>query len=386
MGNAESSGKTVFIIAGEASGDLHGANLVQEIRRQDPAISFFGVGSRRMKEAGVHLVADASEISVVGLTEVLLHIRDIYRVQQRIKHFLHEKRPDLLILIDFPDFNIMVGKKAKKLGIPVLYYISPQVWAWRKGRVKTIAALVKAIVVAFPFEVAIYKKAGADVRFVGHPLTDVVKSPYSQAEAKAQFGLAAGKRTIAVLPGSRKSEIGYLLPDMLRAAQILSQRFRDLQFILPLAPTLSGDFLRPFIRNSPVPITLVDGRVYDVLRASDAALVASGTATLETGLMAVPMVIAYRVSALSYFIGIRIVDVEHIGLVNIVAGKRLVPELVQQEATPQNMADALSDLLMDRERYDRVKSELTGIRAQLGEAGANARVAAVVLEIMKDTQ
>ncbi len=376
--------KKIMIMAGEASGDLHGANLVREIRRQDQSIAFFGVGSRNMKEAGVQLLADASQISVVGATEVLTHLRPLCRVFNRLKRFLGQERPDLLILIDFPDFNIMLGKKAKKLGIPVLYYISPQVWAWRRGRIKTITALVKAIVVVFPFEVALYKNAGANVRFVGHPLTDVVKSPYSQAEAKAQFGLAAGKRTIAVLPGSRKREIGYLLPDMLRAAQILNQRFRDLQFILPVAPTLTEDFLGPFIRNSPVPVTLVDGRVYDVLRASDAALVASGTATLETGLMAVPMVIAYRVSALSYFIGRMIVNVEHIGLVNIVAGKRLVPELVQQEATPQNMADALSALIADRERYDRVKSELTGIRARLGEAGANARVAAVVLELMKD--
>ncbi len=376
--------KKIMIMAGEASGDLHGANLVREIRRQDPSIEFCGVGSRNMKNAGVQLLADASQISVVGATEVMTHLRPLCRVFNSLKRFLDKDRPDLLILIDFPDFNIMLGKKAKKLGIPVLYYISPQVWAWRKGRIKTIAALVKAIIVVFPFEVALYKNAGADVRFVGHPLTDVVTSPYSQAEAKAQFGLAAGKRTIAVLPGSRMREIVHLLPDMLKAADVLRQRYQDLQFILPVAQTLSESFIRSFIQKSGVPVTLVDGRVYDVLRASDAALVTSGTATLETGLMAVPMVIVYRVSGLSYFIGRMIIDVDHIGLVNIVAGKRIVPELVQQEATPQNMADAMSTLLADRERYERVKTELAGIRAQLGEAGANARVASVVLEIMKD--
>ncbi len=376
--------KKIMIMAGEASGDLHGANLVREIRRQDPSVAFYGVGSRNMKNAGVQLLADASQISVVGATEVIAHLRPLCRVFNGLKRFLDKDRPDLLILIDFPDFNIMLGKKAKTLGIPVLYYISPQVWAWRKGRIKTIAALVKAIIVVFPFEVALYKNAGADVRFVGHPLTDVVKSPYTQAEAKSQFGLAAGKRTIALLPGSRMREIGHLLPDMLRAADILNRRFQDMQFILPVAPTLSENFIRSFIRNSPVPITLADGRVYDVLRASDAALVTSGTATLETGLMAVPMVIVYRVSSLSYFIGRMIVDVDHIGLVNIVAGKRIVPELVQQEATPQNMADAMSVLLADQGRYDKVKAELTGIRSQLGEAGANARVASIVLDIVKD--
>ena len=382
--NAESGMKKVMIMAGEASGDLHGANLVREIRRQDPSIAFYGVGSRNMKNAGVHLLADASQISVVGATEVITHLRPLCRVFNDLKRFLATDRPDLLILIDFPDFNIMLGKKAKKLGIPVLYYISPQVWAWRKGRVKTIAALVKAIIVVFPFEVALYKNAGADVRFVGHPLTDVVKSPYSQEEAKAQFGLAAGKRTIAILPGSRMREITHLLPDMLRAADILNQRFQDIQFVLPVAPTLSENFIKSFSRNSPVPVTLVDGRVYDVLRASDAALVTSGTATLETGLMAVPMVIAYRVSGLSYFIGRMIVDVDHIGLVNIVAGKRIVPELVQQEATPQNMADEMARFLDNPAYCQEVRSRLLEIRSRLGEEGASTRVASVVLEFLQN--
>jgi lipid-A-disaccharide synthase len=320
---------------------------------------------------------------VVGATEVLTHIRPLCRVFNGLKRFLVQERPDLLILIDFPDFNIMLGKKAKKIGIPVLYYISPQVWAWRKRRIKTIAALVKAIIVVFPFEVVLYKNAGVDVRFVGHPLTDVVQSPYNQAEAKAQFGLAPGKRTVAILPGSRTREIAHLLPDMLRTAGILSERFQDLQFVLPLAPTLSESFVRPFVQNGPVPVTLVDGRVYDVLRASDAALVTSGTATLETGLMEVPMVIAYRVSALSYLIGRMIVDVEHIGLVNIVAGKRVVPELVQHDSTPQNMADAMAKLLGDPAFYQQVRTQLAGIRSRLGEKGASARVASVVLEFLQ---
>ncbi len=375
--------KKVMIMAGEASGDLHGANLVREITRQDPSVAFYGVGSRSMKEAGVRLLADASEISVVGATEVLTHLRPLCRVFNSLKRFLSEERPDLLILIDFPDFNIMLGKRAKKLGIPVLYYISPQVWAWRKGRIKTIAELVKAIIVVFPFEVALYKNAGADVRFVGHPLTDVVKSAATQSEAKTRFGLASGKRTIAILPGSRKREITHLLPDMLRAAGILSGRFQDLQFILPLAPTLTGDFIGPFLRQSTVPVTLVDGQVYDVLRASDAALVASGTATLETGLMGVPMVIVYRISGLSYLIGRMIVKVDHIGLVNIVAGKRIVPELVQKESTPENMADALARFLDDPGYCQDVRNQLSGIRSRLGEEGASARVASVVLEVLQ---
>ncbi len=375
--------KKVMIMAGEASGDLHGSNLVREIRRQDPSVAFYGVGSRKMKDAGVQLLADAAEISVVGATEVLTHIRPLCRVFNGLKRFLDQERPDLLILIDFPDFNIMLGKKAKKMGIPVLYYISPQVWAWRKRRIKTIAALVRAIIVVFPFEVALYQSAGVDVRFVGHPLTDVVQSSYNQTEAKAQFGLAPGKRTVAILPGSRAREIAHLLPDMLLAAGILSERFQDLQFVLPVAPTLSESVVRTFVQNGPVPVKLVDGRVYDVLRASDAALVTSGTATLETGLMEVPMVITYRMSALSYLIGRMIVDVEHIGLVNIVAGRRVVPELVQHDSTPQNMADAMAKLLGDPAYYQQVRTQLAGIRLRLGEKGASARVASVVLEFLQ---
>jgi lipid-A-disaccharide synthase len=375
--------KKILIIAGEASGDLHGANLVREIKQRDSSIVFFGVGSRQMEGAGVKLLADASEISVVGATEVLTHLRPIYRVFSRLKRFLAEERPDLLILIDFPDFNIMLGKRAKKIGIPVLYYISPQVWAWRKNRVYKIARLVEAMVVVFPFEVELYKRAGVDVRFVGHPLTDIVQSPYNQAEAKEQFGLDPAKRTIAILPGSRKKEILSLLPDMLSAAEILNRRFNDIQYILPVAPTLSQDFIRTFIARSEVPVTITDGKVYDVLRASDVALVTSGTATLETGLMAVPMVIVYRISALSYFIGSLFINVDHIGLVNIVAGKRIVPELIQHDATPGKMADTLETLIVDQNNYQNIRSQLSSIRSQLGEKGASARVASVVLELMR---
>jgi lipid-A-disaccharide synthase len=375
--------KKIMIMAGEASGDLHGANLAQEIRKQDPSISLSGVGSKQMREAGVHMLADASEISVVGIAEVLTHFGALYRVFTRLKNYLKQERPDLLVLIDFPDFNIRLGKTAKKLGIPVVYYVSPQVWAWRKGRVQTIADLVKAMIVVFPFEVDIYKNVGLDVRFVGHPLTDVVQSAYTQQEARKQLGLDPAKRTLALLPGSRTKEIANLLPDMLTAAGILKNRYEDLQFVLPMAPTLSESFLRTFTDAAGIEVKLVEGRVYDVLRASDAAIVTSGTATLETGLMTVPMVIVYRVSALSYFIGRMLIRVEHIGLVNIVAGERVAPELIQHESTPANMANAVTRLLDDAAQYQRIRNRLAGIRAQLGEAGASRRVASLVLEFLK---
>jgi lipid-A-disaccharide synthase len=377
--------KKIMIMSGEASGDLHGANLAREIRKQDPSIALYGVGSKQMREAGVRMLADASEISVVGITEVLTHVRAIYRVYAKLKQFLKHDRPDLLVLIDFPDFNIMLGKAARKLGIPVLYYISPQVWVWRKGRIKTIARLVKTMLVVFPFEVPLYEKAGVDVRFVGHPLTDVVRSEYTPEGARRALGLEAGRRTVALLPGSRKTEIHNLLPDMLAAAKILSSRFQDLQFVLPVAPTLDRNFVLAFVERCGVPVHVVEGMVYDVLRASDAAIVTSGTATLEAGLMAVPMVIVYRISALSYYVLSKLVSVNHVGLVNIVAGKRLVPELIQQEAAPQNIADAVARLLSDPDYYSQVREGLAGVRTRLGDAGASARAAAVVMELLNGT-
>jgi len=376
--------KKIMIMSGEASGDLHGANLAREIWKQDPAITIYGVGSKQMQGVGVRMLADAKEISVVGITEVLTHLGEIYRVYATLKRFLVHERPDLLVLIDFPDFNIMLGKAAHRLGIPVLYYISPQVWVWRKGRIKTIARLVKAMIVVFPFEVPLYEKAGVDVRFVGHPLTDVVRSDLTKEQAKSAFGLDASRRTIALLPGSRKSELTLLLPDMLAAAKILSTRFQDLQFILPVAPTLEQSSVQAFVEQSGVSVRVVEGRVYDVLRASDAAIVTSGTATLETGLMAIPMVIVYRMSAITYYILSKLVHAgfKHVGLVNIVADERLVPELIQEQSTPQHMADAVTRMLIDPVYYDQIRVGLDGVRKRLGDAGASARAAAVVRELL----
>jgi len=374
--------KKILIIAGEASGDLHGANLVKSLNEQDSTVAVYGVGSRKMREAGVQMLADASEISVVGATEVLIHIGAIYRVYATLKRFLREERPDLLVLIDFPDFNIMTGKAARKLGIPVLYYISPQVWAWRKGRVNTIAKLVQIILVVFPFEVDLYRPTGVDVRFIGHPLADVVYSPYTRDEARNRLGLARDRRTVALLPGSRRKEIMHLLPDMLKAAKLLRERFPDIQFVLPVAPTLAHGLVERYVAASGVPVSIVDGQVYDVLRASDAAIVTSGTATLETGLMAVPMVIVYRISWLSYMIGRMFIHVKHIGLVNIVAGRTVVPELIQDDVTPERIAREIEGVLADPAAYRRMHDDLKQVRRLLGDGGASRRAAAVIRELL----
>ena len=375
--------KKVMIVAGEASGDLHGANLVREVKHHDPSVSFYGLGSTRMREAGVHLIADAAHISVVGATEVLSDILAIYRIYATLKRLLKEERPDLLVLVDFPGFNIRLGAIAKKLGIPVVYYISPQVWASRKGRIKKIAKMVTAIIVVFPFEVDLYRDVGVDVRYVGHPLTDVVKSEYTQAEARSALGLDPARRTIALLPGSRRKEIVNLLPDMLGASEILLKRFPDLQFLLPVAHTLEPDFVKGYLDRSKVPVRMIAGRGHDALRASDTAIVTSGTATLETGLMAVPMVIIYRVSGFSFFLARLVLRIPHVGLVNIVAGKGAVPELLQGNVSPEKIADALIPILSDSATYAGIRNDLLALRAELGEGGASARAAAVILEFLE---
>jgi lipid-A-disaccharide synthase len=379
--------KKIMIMSGEASGDLHGASLAREISKQDPSICLYGVGSRHMREAGVRMLADASELSVVGITEVLIHIRAIYRIYAKLKQFLRVDRPDLLILIDFPDFNIMLGKAARKLGIPVLYYISPQVWVWRKGRIRTIARLVKTMLVVFPFEVPLYEKEGVDVRFVGHPLIDIVRSDLTNKQAKNALGLDADGRTVAILPGSRKTEIRHLLPDLLDAAQILVSRFPDLQFVLPLAPTLDEQFVRTFVEHGKVSVRMVEGRPYDVLRASDVAMVASGTATLETGLMGVPMVIVYRISMLTHYLLSKLVTgVKYVGLVNIVADEHLVPELIQGDATPRKMADAVTQILNDPVHCGKIRDGLRRMRTRLGTDGASEKAAAAVMQVLKGVE
>lgn len=374
--------KKIMIVAGEASGDLHGSNLVKEIHNIDPSIRFYGIGGVKLKEAGIELIAGSSDMAVVGLTEVVFKLKFILKVMNLLKKSLREDKPDLLILIDYPDFNLPMAKAARKNGVKVFYYISPQVWAWRKRRVKQIEKVVDRMAVILPFEKKFYDKSKLDVSFVGHPLLDVVKKKYSRKEALKKFGLEEGVTTVGILPGSRESEVKKLLPEMLKAAGILEDKFAPIQFALPLADTLNIDFVSRITDQYPVKVKIIRDNIYDVLSISDIAMVASGTATLETALMETPMIIIYKVSALSYYIGKAFINVNNIGLVNIIAGKTIVPEFIQDEATPANMAKAISDMLTDRSRMDRIKQELSGIRGKLGSPGAAGRAARLVCEMI----
>lgn len=374
--------KTIMIVAGEASGDMHGANLVREMLNLDPALNFYGIGGNRLQEEGVELLANASDMAVVGLTEVVSKLGSILKIMGMMKRSLDERRPDLVILIDYPDFNIPLAKAAKKRGIKVFYYISPQVWAWRKSRIGQIKKTVSKMAVILPFEVEMYHQKGFGVNYVGHPLLDMVKLNYSKQESRKKFGLSEDKITIGILPGSRTSEVRILMPELLRAAQILKREMPDLQFILPLADTLEETSVTEIISGFNVDVKVVSGHTYDVVSCADLALVASGTATLETALLGVPMIIVYKISLLSYFIGRLFVHVKNIGLVNIIAGKTIVPELIQGDASGMRIAAESLSILKNGERRQKMIKELEAIRARLGEPGAARRAAQIAHDMI----
>jgi len=374
--------KRVMIVAGEASGDLHGSNLVKAIHCIDPQIRFYGIGGEKLRSAGVEIVSDLSEMAVVGLTEVLSKLGFILGVRRKLKKILQEKHTDLLILIDYPDFNLSLAKEARKNGVKVFYYISPQVWAWRKGRIYKIAKLVDRMAVILPFEAAIYEGVKLDVSFVGHPLLDAIKKKYTCEEALKKFDLREGTTTVGILPGSRDSEVKRLLPAMLKAAEILEDRLPSVQFVLPLAGTLDHDFVAGIVDQSSANVKIIKDNVYDVIGLSDIAMVASGTATLETAFLGIPMIIVYKISTLSYLIGRAIINVDNIGLVNIIAGKTVVPELVQGDANPERMADEVYDILTSGARMNEMKRDLIDVSKKLGGPGASKRAAELVCEMI----
>lgn len=375
--------KRIMIIAGEASGDLHGSNLVKAMRDIMPDLYFYGIGGQKLRKAGVEILVDSSDMAVIGLTEVLSRIGFILRTGRRLKESLKKERPDLLILIDYPDFNLPLAREAKKNGVKVFYYISPQVWAWRKRRIYSIARCVDRMAVILPFEVSVYDKVDLDVNFVGHPLLDVVKRRYSDDEALEKFNLGAGVKTVALLPGSRKSEVKKLLPDMLKAAEILKRRLSSVQFVLPLADTLDRSFVSDIVEGCNADVEIVSDDTYDVIGVSDIAIVASGTATLETALLETPMIIVYKISLISYLVGRMIIDVKHIGLVNIIAEKTVVPELIQNDASPENMADKVCGILENEEIMSRTIRDLKEIRGKMGDLGASGRAAELACEMIR---
>jgi len=378
--------KKILLVAGEVSGDLHGSRLVEAIQRIDPDIEFFGIGGEGLERAGMKLLYPSQSLSVVGITEVFFKLRAILKALQGLKKSIDRERPDLVILIDFPDFNLRLAKMAQRKGIPILYYIGPQVWAWRPRRIKLIARLVKKMIVLFPFEVPLYQAAGVDVEWVGHPLLDIVKPTLSREKAFQQFGLDPRRRTVGLLPGSRKHEVERLLPPLLASAHLLQKEIPDLQFVIPLAPGLPKTLLLSRMGNISVPVAVVEGFTYDVMNLSELLIVASGTATLEGAIVGKPMIIVYKVSFLSYWVGRALIRLDHIGLVNLVAEKEIVPELIQKDVNPQQIADEAFRILRDPILSRKMAESVNKVRQKLGELGAAERAARIVTSLLRGAE
>ncbi len=377
--------KKIFIVAGEASGDLHGADLTRALLTLDPEVTILGMGGGQMRRAGVKILVDAGELAAVGITEALSRFVALTRTFQQLRRALASEHPSLLILIDFPDFNFWLARASRRIGIPVLYYIGPQVWAWRKGRIRTLKRLVEKMLIIFPFEEALYREAGVPVTFVGHPMLDRLRDVPTRDEARRQMGCDASDLIVGLLPGSREGEVRHHLPVLIEAVAQIAQAKPEAQFLLAVAESLPPRLTESLLQGSDTRIRTLRGQTYQVMRAADLLIIASGTATLEAGLLGTPMIIIYRVSRLSWWAGRLLVDVPSIGMVNLVAGKRVVPELLQRDLTPERVAKTAVELLHSPTALGAIREDLQGIRGRLGEEGASQRAAQEVLKTLQET-
>lgn len=372
----------ILIVATEASADLHAARALEELRALRPGIRAFGVGGPRLRAAGLEALFQAEELSVMGFAEVLPRIPRILAILRGLRAAAVERRPAAALLVDSPDFNLRLAKSLKALGVKVIYYVSPMIWAWRKGRARKIARVVDRMLCILPFEERFYEGTGVSARFVGHPLAER-PLPGPPERYRTALGLAAGRTTVALLPGSRASEVQRIFPGMLDAAERIRARHPDAQFVVPVASTLREEAIRPFLAShATLDVKLVPGKADEAVGASDAALVKSGTSTLETALMMRPMVVVYRMSWLSFLLAKLFVRIASFALVNILAGRRVVPELLQLQASPARMAEEVEKLLADPAAREAQQAGLSEVRASLGRPGAARRVAEEIEGVM----
>ncbi len=383
--SASNSTYTVLFSAGESSGDQHAAHMFQELQKLCPAVRGMGMGGNKMRQAGIDIRFDSSGIGVIGLVEILKHYGEIRQALQIMKQTLIDEKPDLLVCVDYKEFNLKLARFAKKLGVQVLFYVSPQVWAWRAGRVVTYGKAIDMMAVIFPFETAYYEAKNVPVRYVGHPSVDKVHPLHTKVEDLQRFGLDAKKPIVGILPGSRSNEIKRMLPVMLLASAQLAQRHADMQFLLPQADSVDDGVLHEHLQNSSLPIKVIKQQVYDVIQCCDAVMTTSGTASLEIALLGVPMLIAYRLSPLTYWLGKQLVKIPFIGLPNIIAGRAIVKELIQHAANAENMALEIERLLDDQNyRADCLKG-LQQVKQRLGEGGGSKNMAELALEMLEKT-
>lgn len=377
-----------MIVTGEASGDLHGANLVRAMLKRNPLLSFTGMGGSEMATAGVNLLCDAGKVSVVGVAEVVSRLPDIFKAQHILKKQLACSQPDLLIIIDLPDFNLMLAKKAKQLGVPVFYYICPQVWAWRSGRTKTILKRVDTAGVILPFEEKFLRDRGVEASYVGHPLLDTVEISENRDVFLKRLSISHDSVCIGLLPGSREREISTLLPIFLEAAKLLQEKIdKKITFLIPLASTITETELNKHgveEYSQYLDIHVVSENRYNMMAACNTVVAASGTVTLELALLNTPMVVTYRLSPLSYFLGNLLVKLKHFSLVNLIAEREIVPELLQDEVTPEKIALLLHELSFDQEKRSQLLDGLGTVRKVLGGKGASDKAASLALEMISN--
>jgi lipid-A-disaccharide synthase len=379
---AQHNSLTILFSAGESSGDQHAANMFLELKKHQSDIKGIGMGGAKMAQAGIEIRYDSSGIAVIGVVEVIRHYGEIRRALKLMQQIVSTERPDLLVCVDYKEFNLKLARFARQCGIKVLFYVSPQVWAWRPSRVKTYGKAIDMMAVIFPFETAYYDAENVPVRYVGHPSVDKVHPRQSRAEAMANFRLDEKKPVVGLLPGSRVNEIKRMLPVMLAAAEKLQTGSPDIQFILPQADPISDELLEGYICQSPVKITVIKNQPYDVIQCCDAVMTTSGTASLEIALLTVPMVITYKLASLTYWLGRWLVKTPFIGLPNIVLGKSIVKELIQHEATAGNLAAEVKRILTDKTYAEEMRANLIKVKEQLGQGGGSKNMAQLALEML----
>lgn len=373
----------ILISAGEASGDIHAAAVTAAIKKLEPDAEVFGMGGDALRNAGGEVLFDIKEHGVMGFAEIIFKLPALFRLRNNFVKVMEERKPDCLVVVDYPGFNMKIAKIAHEKGIPVVSYISPSAWAWHKSRAKKVAQIVDKVAAIFPFEYDVYHEAGADTVFVGHPLLDIVKPSMSRKEAEAFAGKREGRKLVLLMPGSRLMEIEKMLPTLLLAAKVLQQRMPEVDFTMPRAGTIPLELLESKIKEAGIEVKITEGHNYDLFSVADLALATSGTVTLEAALCGLGSVIVYRTSAINAFIARRVINIPNIGLPNIVAGKQVLPELLQEDFTPEKVAQAAVDLLQP-ERNAQMKRDLEYVRERLGRPGAVMRVAELVLKIAEE--
>ena len=374
--------RTVLIVAGETSGDLHASRLVREMKRRSSGLRFVGIAGPRMRAEGVEAVYRVEALSFLGFAEVLRHLPFIRQVSRRMTHLLDELQPELVILVDYPGFNLRFARRAKERDIPVFYYIAPQVWAWGSGRIKKMVERVDRLAVILPFEEHLFRQYGLDAHFVGHPLLDLAHDETPRELFCARAGVNPDAQLIGLFPGSRRQEVQRHLPVMLELAELIGGQLPNTRFVVAQASGLGEGTYTASVRSWPSGVKLLRQGHYALMRHASALVVASGTATLEAAIFATPFVVVYKVNPTTWFIARRLVKLPYIGLVNVVAGRRVVPELLQHDFTPENLAQTVRALLEDEALRNQMRANLLDVRRQLGQPGAAARAAGLALELL----